>query len=555
MSAVTASSDLEPGAPSASPTVADVLELPEVELGRPQVLAGAEALGTPVRWVHVSELPDIATLLRGGELVLTTGVALPDSDPELARYVIELADAGAAGLVVELGRRFTGRLPAGMVRAARAQRLPLIALTREARFVRITEAVHVRIIEAQVASLRATTRVHEEFSRLAEDDAGVEEIVRAAARLADRPVVLENLAHQVLALEPGRAEVADLLVRWDHRSRASRPAGRSGYDPVRGWLINTVGARGTDWARLVLVCADEPTALDRLVAARAAAALGLTRPAGGQPGALEQDAHASLLSRLLGPGYLDAEELVTRAGALGVPLRNRIFVGAVIRPVRGAFADTSAATVAAWLRSGADAAASIARELRLAALASPVGGTDAVVLLSLPRTGAADPVVDRWAGLLRDRVGDGIGYVIAVGSVAAGPVEAARSLAEAHHVADAAEAQRGSGPCHRISDVGLRGLLALLRNDTSVQSFAERTVGPLLTHDGRHRTALVPALRAYFAAGGRKSAAAEIAHLSRPAFYERLDRIERVLGTDLSDPETALSLQVALLAHDILHET
>ena len=117
---MTASSDLEPGAPPASPTVADVLELPEVELGRPQVLAGAEALGTPVRWVHVSELPDIATLLRGGELVLTTGVALPDSDPELARYVIELADAGAAGLVVELGRRFTGRLPAGMVRAARA---------------------------------------------------------------------------------------------------------------------------------------------------------------------------------------------------------------------------------------------------------------------------------------------------------------------------------------------------------------------------------------------------------------------------------------------------
>jgi purine catabolism regulator len=98
-------------------------------------------------------------------------------------------------------------------------------------------------------------------------------------------------------------------------------------------------------------------------------------------------------------------------------------------------------------------------------------------------------------------------------------------------------------------------LLALLRNDTSVHSFAERTVGPLLAHDGRHGTALVPALRAYFAAGGKKSAAAEIAHLSRPAFYERLDRIERVLGTDLADPEAALSLQVALLAHDILHGT
>lgn len=535
--------------------MADVLALPEVALGRPQVLAGTDALGTAVRWVHVSELPDIATLLRGGELVLTTGVALPHSDAELARYVTELADGGAAGLVVELGRRFIGRLPAGMVRAARAQRLPLIALTREARFVRITEAVHARIIEAQVASLRATTRVHEEFSRLAEDGVGVDEIVRAAARLADRPVVLENLAHQVLALEPGRTEVAELLVRWEHRSRASQPGGRSGYDSVRGWLISTVGTRGTDWARLVLICADEPTALDRLVAARAAATLGLARPPGGQPGELEQDAHAGLLSRLLAPGYLDAEELVARAGALGVPLRNRLFVGAVIRPIRGAFADTPAGTVATWLRSVADAAASAARELRLAALASPVGGTDAVVLLSLPRTVAVDPVVDRWAGLLHDRVGDGNGHVIAVGSVAIVPADAGRSLAEAYHVADAAQAQRGSLPCYRISDVGLRGLLALLRNDSSVQSFAERTVGSLLAHDGRHGTALVPALRAYFATGGKKSAAAKLAHLSRPAFYERLDRIERVLGTDLDDPEAAVSLQVALLAHDILHET
>jgi hypothetical protein len=32
-----------------------------------------------VRWVHVSELADIATLLRGGELVLTTGIALPSA--------------------------------------------------------------------------------------------------------------------------------------------------------------------------------------------------------------------------------------------------------------------------------------------------------------------------------------------------------------------------------------------------------------------------------------------------------------------------------------------
>ena len=37
-------------------------------------------------------------------------------------------------------------------------------------------------------------------------------------------------------------------------------------------------------------------------------------------------------------------------------------------------------------------------------------------------------------------------------------------------------------------------------------------------------------------------------HLARPTFYERLRRIERILGTDLGSAESRTSLHVALLA-------
>lgn len=63
------------------PTIADVLALDTVRRGNPRVVAGADRLDTRVRWVHVGEVTDIAQLLRGGELVLTTGIALPD-DPD-----------------------------------------------------------------------------------------------------------------------------------------------------------------------------------------------------------------------------------------------------------------------------------------------------------------------------------------------------------------------------------------------------------------------------------------------------------------------------------------
>ncbi|HEX9554797.1 MAG TPA: PucR family transcriptional regulator ligand-binding domain-containing protein, partial [Streptosporangiaceae bacterium] len=49
------------------PTVADVLALEPVKLGLPRVVAGAGALGAPVRWVHVIELAEAGHLLRGGE--------------------------------------------------------------------------------------------------------------------------------------------------------------------------------------------------------------------------------------------------------------------------------------------------------------------------------------------------------------------------------------------------------------------------------------------------------------------------------------------------------
>jgi PucR family transcriptional regulator, purine catabolism regulatory protein len=111
----------------------------------------------PVRWVHAIELTDIGRLLRGGELVLSTGIALPDSPTELAGYVASLAHVGVAGLAVELGRRYTRALPAALVRAAEERAVPLVELRREVAFIEITEAVHARIIDELLLSRAAAT--------------------------------------------------------------------------------------------------------------------------------------------------------------------------------------------------------------------------------------------------------------------------------------------------------------------------------------------------------------------------------------------------------------
>ena len=80
------------------PTVAEVLALDPLRRGAPRVVAAADGLDAPVRWVHVIELAEAAHLLRGGELVLATGIALPDDPSGLTRYVAEMHAAWLAFL-------------------------------------------------------------------------------------------------------------------------------------------------------------------------------------------------------------------------------------------------------------------------------------------------------------------------------------------------------------------------------------------------------------------------------------------------------------------------
>src|SRR3974377_2603740 len=109
------------------PTVADLLGLDVIHRGSPRVLAGSDRLGARVRWVHVLELADAAHLLQGGEFVPTTGMRLPSDPALLTRYAADLAAAGVSALAVELGRRYVGALPPGLVRAPAARRLRRIA--------------------------------------------------------------------------------------------------------------------------------------------------------------------------------------------------------------------------------------------------------------------------------------------------------------------------------------------------------------------------------------------------------------------------------------------
>ncbi|WP_197377225.1 PucR family transcriptional regulator [Mycolicibacterium baixiangningiae] len=521
-------------------TVAEVIGLPVVARGVPEVLSACR-WDDPIRWVHVGDVADLSALLQGGELVLTTGGALT-SDPH--RYLQGLADAGAVGVVVELGTAMAA-VPGWVAEQAGRLGLALVALHRQIKFVDVTEAVHRRIVAAQYEEVAFDRRVHETFTELSMKRASAAGIVGAAARILDEPVVLEDLAHRALAVAPGGDAAATLLQNWERRSRMS---------PADGdWAVTSVGPRGEEWGRLIVPAVPADRARATMVLERAAAALALHRMIERSRSGLHQQAQSGLIDDVAQGRITDEREAAARAHALGLRKATR-YLPVVVRVDRGA---TIVDPVVAQQRNVA----------LLDAVAHTVNASGHTALCSIRRDGEIGALLalnstrggwDRALGVLGEqlnaelrRLDGNARSVCAVGDPATEIVEAIGGLSEAAHIGEVAIAMQGKAQAvYRASDVRLRGLLALLRDDPRVQQFAETELRALLVDDDDRALSNLDVLRQYLQVAGNKAALAQRLHISRPALYKRLAVIGRALGVDLDDAESMTSLHVAMLILD-----
>ena len=505
-----------------------------------------------MRWVHAAELADIGPLLRGGDLLLSTGIALPETAVALQEFAESLDASGAAGLLIELGRRWT-KVPDGLVEACEALSLPLVALTREVQFAAIAQGVGERIVDEQLGELREAERVHNTFTELSVAEAGPQEILAAVQRLAGAAVVLENEEHRVTDYRSGPSDIDAFLSGWQARSRRVRPEGRTGWDSANGWLVTRVGRRERGWGRLVLQSPTPPSQGLVAVAERAAAALALHRLHDRHRDSLVRRTHHELMLDLLADPT--SEEVLRRCDLAGLPTTKRAFVGLTFRPL-GDPADRSAPGPA----RPDDVIAAVVRtldELRTPALVCEIE-SDIRVLLSLPTSADEARVVEDLAARVtrRHRV------VVSAGRTATRIGDIERTLREAQHVArsvaqsvtqSVTQSARDATPAvvHRLEDVHLRGLLTLLGEDERLQLFVRRELSLLHEEDDRTGGDLARVLRALLWHPESKSRAAASVHLSRPAFYDRLAKIERLLGVDLRDPDIRVSLHVALMAREL----
>jgi PucR family transcriptional regulator, purine catabolism regulatory protein len=525
----------------------DVLELPVFRRALPELIAGAEGVDRELRWAHVIEMADPSNLLKGGELVLTTGIGAGAEERDQARWIESLIEQGAAAVAVELGSTWRERVPEPVVRACADAGVPLVAFRRSVRFVEITEAVHAAVLNSQFELLRRGEEIHRRFTELILQGRGVPEIMGELAQAVGRPVVLEDAGGELVyyVSQPPRAGDDVTLAAWTDLHRAEA----RGEAPEGAELVE-VRLMDSSWGRLMALAIDAPLdEFDRVAVERAALAVAIDLLGQQHEEHLRARSRGAFLSDLADDRVEEADAR-RRAEALGFPGAGR----GELLPVAAAWCGSRPLR-----RSGSDGLTwtRLSGELRTALGSTGLGvligprDADLLVLLALGGraydAGLAEHVAGLFHGVLERR---GLGpqdAALAIGAPVEDWVAAGPGLRRVRRSAGAATALTP----RRWYDArrpGVADLLHDLRDAPELDAFVDEQLGPLLSDGSARSRALLDTLEAYLAAGGRKAQAARALHLERQSLYLRLHRIEELLGVSLDDEDAVLGLHLALRA-------
>jgi purine catabolism regulator len=530
-------------------------------------LTGETTLDAPLRWVHISELTDPSPWLSGGELLLTTGMALDTEDAQRA-YVGQLADHGIAGLGVGTGFVHT-EVPPALLDAARERDLVVFEVPYDTPFIAITEQAFSRLVNEQYALLQRSIAAQERLQRIVLGERGLDAIAAALSTLIGGAALVfegrgEPAAQRTFRRELS-GEAADALSTELHE-RARRGDGRgfapthaevagralalpiSGDETSRGglpqaWLVGVKDSGGlTEFDRLILHQAVTVVAFELL--RRRVADTTERRLAG------------DVLSGIVA-GELTGAELTRRLEPFGLGTR----VSALVVAGDGTPATRPAALeapLADALRAEAIDGLVASHGQHICAL---IPGVDDDELFEL-----ADRVVATLAHGTEGTLTAGVGRAATASRTRESYHEArcaleARSLGvddTAPAAANGNGSNGSSGTGHaptRVAtyrDLGSFQLLLSLQDSDALRLFCESLLSPIEQGEGHYGGELLRSLEAFIEENGQWERAARRLYCHRHTLRYRIRKIEELTGRDLSSARNRIEFWLALRGREIV---
>jgi len=471
----------------------------------------------PISWVHPTELPDPSPYLRGGEVVLTTGMWLEAGTP-VGAFVAALARSGvvAVGFGLSVGHP---AMPQGLEETCRENALTLFEVPLDVSFQTVVRAFVLQNAREGVVPLRAAVRHNQAFvTALGEGKGirGVLEIIRrdlgADAHLWDRRA---QLIAGTTTADPSFVDRA-----WESVRRRNRRL------DLGGSAVVPIGPRG---AREALLLIERP--LERMSAAdvaeveQAVSFIGLEL---GRRQAIQETVRrftADIVEGLFAAD-VDAAAVYRHLTMLGFEPDAPVFlVVSRVDDCPEPLDCLDAAFSALGVRSGSTSASGR--------------------LVSFAQVRAQDFDAEAMGRAAWESLGPGA--CVGVGSLALEPAGLRRSLLEADYACRLAM-RRGGGEPHHASytAVGSHLLLLALLDEDVLAVYRRAVLQPLLDHDSHSPVNLIETLRVFLASGQHLASTASQLGVHVNTLRHRLQLVEQLTGRDLRSMADLTDLYLAI---------
>jgi purine catabolism regulator len=506
-------------------TVKDILAVPGLAL---RLVAGERGADRRLRWVHVSELEDPTPWLRGGELLLTTGMGVGATPAKQRAYVRRLVEADLAGL--GFGTGFShGRVPRALAQMAEECDFPVFEVPYPVPFIAITEAVFTRLLAEQYDVLQRAVDAEHTLTRAVLEGRGVEGIAASLAGVLGGWALLLDLHGIPLAATSRAARLRAGRV-WEE-VRGSRPEGGNGFSLTlvdRGhhvW-VQPVGARGRVEAFLAVGKPEAPSQFDRIVAGHALSLFAIELD---KARAVEEAAR-----RLQGDFFDELARGAVPSSEIGRGLARFGFqreAPVVVLALEGPPPEELAHAVSdLFSRHGGGFLVSTHAE--------------GVYVL---RPGQPAPDLAHLGRALEAK----LGAAVRIGAGSPGdPAEIGRGLREARYALQVCRLEGWSQA--GFEQLGTYRLLLSLADPHALRAFADAMLSPLDAYDREHGGELVPSLAAFLDHNARWEAAAAALYVHRHTLRYRIRKVEELTGRDLSSSFDRMEFWLALRARELL---
>lgn len=526
-------------------TVREVLRFDPLVEAEARVLTAGSPLDNQVTWVHISEMEHLAQLFSGGELLLTQGRGIPQTASRQREWMQALAEAKIAGLAIEVGHVFD-EVPEALVEAATQSRVPLIRMSRPAYFMDITRAVHSHIANSQHDALEHAEQLGKRLSLLVMAGGSLQEALDEMASALSFPVALTGPTHFLQAFAPRSLSGTSDQLDWRKHTKTGHDLSVTSEPKLlesseQCCLYFPIVFQGEVWGCIhVLLGEEQPTALMSRTLSQAAMTIGLSYAVQQNTNSLGSDIRSEIIKDLLASKWVGDQDFQRRVKQFGINAET---------PLRVAVAEPIDLTLVSQPigndRRRFESLLALARELE------EVLGDGSIIGFLDNRVTAVFPDDGRITLIENLSTDSGLTSVIGCSGNASIEVlgRAGRDAAEALRYALDTGCKRG---VYYADQLFMERLILKLDEDQTMGELIERELGILLDDDVKTRTSGFETLEAFFVCRGSKSEMAKHLHIDRRTVHHRLNRLEKVLGDRLTNPDKLLSLHLAIRAYQLL---